>query len=200
MEILWIDACIRKSSRTRRLAETLLKTLPGSVTRLCLADMELPLLDEAAILQRAADGTAGDFSIPAYRFARQFAEADCILISAPYWDLSFPAVLKRYVEAVSVCGVTFRYSEEGIPIGLCRAKCLYYITTAGGPLTFPEFGYGYIRALSCGMFGIPECRCYYAENLDLWDADVEAILLEAEAKMLEEETKLQRCLESVCFT
>ena len=31
-----------------------------------------------------------------FKYAKQFANADIILISAPYWDLSFPAILKTY--------------------------------------------------------------------------------------------------------
>ena len=36
-----------------------------------------------------------------------------IVIAAPYWDLSFPAVLKTYLEQINVLGVTFDYSDDG---------------------------------------------------------------------------------------
>lgn len=35
-----------------------------------------------------------------FRFSHQFAAADKIVIAAPYWDLSFPAILKTYIEGL----------------------------------------------------------------------------------------------------
>jgi FMN-dependent NADH-azoreductase len=82
-----------------------------------------------------------------------------------------------------VVGITFAYTEEGVPVGLCRAKRLYYVTTAGGTIFSGEFGYGYIRTLTQGMYGIPETFCFQAEGLDVAGADVDAILSEVEGKM-----------------
>lgn len=65
-----------------------------------------------------------------FDIGKDFAEADEIVIGAPYWDLSFPAALKIYIEHAAVMGVTFHYTEEGRCEGLCRAKHLTYITTA----------------------------------------------------------------------
>ena len=45
-------------------------------------------------------------------------------------------------------GITFQYSTEGLPVGLCKAKKLYYITTAGGNYVPDEFGFGYVDAQS----------------------------------------------------
>ena len=41
---------------------------------------------------------AGALDDPLLDYARQFARADQILIAAPCWDLSFPAVLRAYLE------------------------------------------------------------------------------------------------------
>ena len=70
------------------------------------------------------------------------------MIAAPFWDLSFPASLRQYLEQVNVPGITFRYTEEGIPVSLCRARRLYYVTTAGGYYFPEEYGYGYVKALA----------------------------------------------------
>ena len=67
---------------------------------------------------------AGALDDPLLDYARQFARADQILIAAPCWDLSFPAVLRAYLERVSVTGVTFHYNDQGVPAGLCRARRL----------------------------------------------------------------------------
>ena len=88
------------------------------------------------------------------------------MIAAPYWDLSFPASLKQYFEQVNVVGITFRYTEEGIPEGLCKADRIFYVSTAGGIYVPTEFGFGYVKAL--------------AQGLDIFGADVEAIMEAAE--------------------
>ena len=119
---------------------------------------------------------AGDFSDDMFRYAKQFAESDIVVVAAPYWDMSFPAMLKIYFEAVSVQGVTFRYSEDGMPVGLTNVKKVIYVTTAGGPVGDFNLGFDYVRSL-CGMlYGIPEVVCHKAEFLDIIGADVDAIL------------------------
>lgn len=105
-----------------------------------------------------------------------FANADTVVIAAPYYDLSFPAMLKQYFEQINVLGLTFTYSETGTPKGLCKAKDLYYVTTAGGPIISDEFGFGYVKALAKCFYGIENVYQIKAEGLDIIGADVEAIL------------------------
>ena len=95
-----------------------------------------------------------------------------------YWDLSFPAALKIYIEHAAVMGMTFHYTEEGRCEGLCRAKHLTYITTGGGQVSAMNYGYEYLCGIA-SMFGIPETRFAAAENLDVVGADIEANLNEA---------------------
>jgi len=165
--ILYVDACARKESRTRKLADDLLVKLGGDVEKVVLYKENLPTLDEAGLAARNAACASGDFSAGNFRYARQFASADTIVIAAPFWDLSFPAILKKYIETICVVGITFRYSEQGFPVGLCRAKKVYYVTTSGGPIFNREFGDGYIKTLSQKMFGIPEFECIDIQNLDV---------------------------------
>jgi len=112
--------------------------------------------------------------------AHQFAEAGTIVIAAPYWDLSFPASLKQYLEIINVVGITFKYSKEGVPTGLCNAKKIYYVTTAGGNYVPDDFGYGYVKALANGYYGINEVKLIKANGLDIYGADVNEILSNAE--------------------
>ena len=178
-KILFIDACPRKESRTRRLAEALAASLEGEVEKLVLTGEELPELTDAVVERRNEDCRLGNFDAPMYRYARQFAEADEVIIAAPFWDLSFPAILKKYIEAVTVNGITFRYSEEGVPIGLCRAKKLHYVATAGGPTFGSVYGFGYIKAMAQMMYGIPEVDDLTVENLDIAGNDPEKMVKEA---------------------
>ena len=172
-KILLINACVRPDSRTMELTRTLLKKLEGDVEEARLYDMPLPALDLKGMERRNQACEKNNFSDPVFAAAKQFAVADTIVIAAPYWDLMFPAVLKNYLENITVSGLTFRYSEQGRPQSLCRAKKLYYVTTSGGFIGQNDFGFSYINALAQNFFGITEIRRYTAEGLDIFGTDVE---------------------------
>ena len=182
--ILYVNACARRDSRTARMAGKLLSVLGGEQETVKLSDDALPPLDEEILAYREEACARGDFSGRYFSFARQFAAAEEIVIAAPYWDLSFPAVLKKYLEAVCIRGLTFRYTASGVPAGLCRAKKLYYITTAGGTIGAMNFGYDYVKALAQGLFGIEDCVCYVAENLDAAGENPETLLALAQTEMI----------------
>lgn len=183
MKLLLINACTRRESRSKRLAEVLLSKWNGEIEVLNLYEEKLPLLDEDNIEKRGKAVADGDMSNPYMKYAVQFRDADVIVMAAPFWDMGFPAILKTYIETVMLTGITFAYSEEGYPRGLCHAKKLFYVTTAGGPILPEEYGYSYIHMLAKQMWGIPECHLIKAEGLDIIGADVEEILAKAEAEI-----------------
>ena len=49
--LLFINACVRKDSRTRQLAERILSSA-GEVTEIRLTDLDFPKVDEAFLLKR----------------------------------------------------------------------------------------------------------------------------------------------------
>lgn len=181
--ILFIDACVREASRTKRLASRVLSYLSGPVETVRLIDVTFPKTDEAFLKKRDACIAAGDYSDPMFDLAKQFVRADTVVIAAPHWDLSFPAALKQYFESINVVGLTFRYGDSDIPIPLCRAKRLFYVSTAGGPVRNHDFGFGYVKALGKEFYGIETATLFCAEGIDLCGADAEAILKEAEEKI-----------------
>ncbi len=154
--------------------------LDQPVEEVCLHEIRFPVVDEAFLNLRDRLISEGDFSNPVFDLARRFAEAEIVVIAAPYWDLSFPAALKQYFEQINVLGVTFRYTEDGIPVGLCTANKLLFVTTAGGCFAPEEFGFGYIKALAQNFYGISDVRRIEAVGLDLNGADVESIMRSAE--------------------
>ena len=87
---------------------------------------------------------------------------------APFWDLSFPALLKIYIENVSAEGITFRSTAEGLQ-GLCRGTDLVLLTTRGGiyadgdPL---EQATPYLRGIQ-RFFGFDRFQCVAADGLDV---------------------------------
>ena len=186
-KILFVDACPRPSSRTRELAEALLEKLPAPAEEVRLYEAPPSLLDMAGLGAREEAVKRQDVNAPCLAAARRFAEADIIVIAAPYWDLMFPAALKLYLESIMVAGVTFRYTAEGRPEGLCRARALYYVTTAGGFIGQNDFGFSYVQALS-GMLGIRSVHRIAAEGLDIFGADVDAILRAAKDSITLDDT------------
>lgn len=182
--ILFINACVRKESRTIRLAKNLLDTLEGEIKEVQLEKVKFPIVDEEFINHREDLKNASKYDDPIFDFARDFANADLIVVAAPYYDLSFPAMLKQYFEQINVLGLTFTYSESGAPVGLCKAKSLYYVTTAGGPIVSDDYGFGYVKALANAFYGINDVKQIKAEGLDIIGVDVEAILAEANLKFV----------------
>lgn len=169
---LFINACVREEqSRTLKLCEHYLARF-DQVDVLDLSTLNLQSLNAETLKQRE-DGENQEL-------AKQFSQADSIVIGAPYWDLSFPAILKIYLEQIMIKDITFSYGDRGKVIGHCKAKELVYITTSGGPIV-PEFGYGYIKALA-NIMGIQKTVFRYVEWLDVVGADVEKILREAMSK------------------
>ena len=174
--ILHVDSTVREDSRTRRLAERLVSRLAGDEVRVLHLEAEhLRPLDAKTLARRTRAIEAGRWDSPLLAKADEFAAADQIVVAAPFWDLSFPALLKTYIEWICVIGVVFRYSDDGYPVGLCRARRLFYVSTSGGPAENDPFGFGYVEALAKNFWGIPEVRRIAATGLDIVGADVESI-------------------------
>lgn len=188
-QLLFINACVRgEKSRSLKLARRFLDRWQqahpdGAITEVDLCkDRPVPQYPEV-LAERDALWEAGKLDHPMFDLAHQFANADRIVIAAPFWELSFPAILKIYLERITVTNITFGYNEQGANVGLCKAGKLLLITTRGGNFSLPEtawmeMGARQLEAL-CAMYGIPSFQCLAAEGLDDIRNDKEAILAEA---------------------
>ncbi len=183
MRNLFINACVRPDSRTLRLAHRVLGHLGGEPEEVDLRREGLQPLTAETLRERDGILSRNEWDAPMLRCARQFAAAEQIVVAAPYWDLSFPASVKTYFEHINVNGVTFSYGADGRPVGLCRAKRLFYVMTAGGPVLPPNHGYAYVKSLAEMFYGIREIECFSAELLDVEGVDVETALRGAEARI-----------------
>ena len=181
--ILFVNACPREGSRTLELARHLLDKLESPIEELPLFEENLLPLNGKTLALRDKMIAQGNWEHPIFKYARQFAEADTVVIAAPFWDLSFPSALKIWLEYVMALGVTFRYSENGLPQGLCKAKRLFYVSTAGGPVLPSHMGFDYVDALAKNYFSIPNTALFSAENLDVIGADPQAILARAKEEI-----------------
>ncbi len=176
--ILYINCCVREESRTNKLAHAVLQKLGGEIVELNLYEENLRHLDRETLAVRTALIEKGDYSDSIFDYAKQFAFADDIVIAAPYWDLSFPAMLKIYFENIYITGIVSEYGENGMPHGLCKANRLIYVTTSGGPYD-PTYSYGYIKSLAKNFFGIPKTQLVKAEMWDVEGYNAEEILEKA---------------------
>ena len=173
--ILYINACVREDSRTDRIARALLQRLGEPIEELNLPNESMLPLNEERLARRTKLIESGRYDDPMFDHAKQFAAADAIVIAAPFWDLSFPAILKIYLENIYVTGIVSQFGADGIPHGLCRAKKLYYVSTAGGRYT-PDYSYDYIKELATVHFGVKETELIKAEMLDVEGYDPEEIV------------------------
>ena len=183
-KLLLLNACMnRKTSRTYRLCKELITLLNKDngfeITELILEELNLQALTSETLNIRGELLKKGDLSDESFKYARQFSNADYIVVAAPLWDCGFPGIFKNYVEAISIPGIVSLYEGNGKPTGLCKAEKLYYVTTRGGSNIGDEKDLGFATILGlCKFFGIKDVRCISAEGLD--DVDkVEYIMQKA---------------------
>ncbi|MCR4714061.1 MAG: NAD(P)H-dependent oxidoreductase [Treponemataceae bacterium] len=144
------------------------------IERVYLTEEKLMPLTVEDVDRRQSLLDAGKLDDPMFRYAKQFSAVDEILIAAPYWDWSFPSLLKVYMEHVSVSGITFVYRGPS-PTGLCKAKRIRYFSTCGGFTEGPHEGVAYIRRIG-KAFGINEVLEYTIEGLDIDPAKRDEVL------------------------
>ncbi|MDO4523546.1 MAG: NAD(P)H-dependent oxidoreductase [Eubacteriales bacterium] len=177
MNVLYINACVRDESRTDRLARRLLEKF-GSYREVRLDSEQQQPLDNQSLTERTRQIAAHDYVSHRFDYAKEFHDADIIVIAAPFWDLSFPSLLKIYIENIYVTGIVSEYGADGIPRGLCNAEKLYYVTTAGGVYD-PKYSYEYIKDMAQNYFGIKKVELIKAEMLDVAGYDPQSILEKA---------------------
>ena len=182
--LLFVDCCISHRgdrSRSHALCQAFLeefkRTHPAvDIETVNLQRMGLQPFDQFATDDRNALRNVRSFDSPVFKLARQFKRADQIVIGAPLRDLTFPAMLRVYIEYICVREVTYHY-ENGQCKGDCMATKLAYLNVSGGPEP-EDLGVEYWRELS-KRFGIQEFHHVAAYGLDLEPEKSEAIMAEA---------------------
>ena len=81
--VLFVNACVREESRTKRLADYLLEKLGEPVEEVKLSEISFPVADEAFLFKRDSLIKSGVYDDPLFSLARQFAGAEKIVIAAP---------------------------------------------------------------------------------------------------------------------
>ena len=172
MTVLFVNAAFRKNSRTYALAQQYLSTLIDEIETVNLGEEDIHPLQKASLEKYCKDSHGHKFSDNMYRYAKQFAKADEIVIAAPFWNFGLPAILHDYLELVCTQGLTFDLDKAGEYYSLCQAKKLVLIMTAGGYVPENDCAISYIRTLCKEFWKINDVRYYYADGIDLVGADV----------------------------
>ncbi len=164
-KLIYIDATMREESRTRMIAEPLVGELAKryEIERIKLDGADFPAVGSKILHDRDSGIVPQEYA----DMAGRIAAADRIVIAAPFWDMSFPSILKVFLENMSLFHITFD-SDDTHCYGLCRCEKVLYVTTrgmnihTGDPL---EQATPYIKALSC-LWGLGELFVVAAENMD----------------------------------
>lgn len=186
MKLLFVDCCISQrgpDSRTRALADAFLEAFRAAHPEAEIetvppeALLALRPFDPDMLNDRDALAAVGAWDAPVFELARQFRAADRIVVAAPFWDLSFPAALRTYIEYVSANGLTYHYEADGCH-GDCRAERLVYLTSGGDFEREDSVGVLHWRQL-CAMFGAGQFDYVFAGGLDVDPAKAPELLAAA---------------------
>lgn len=179
MSILFVNACFRDASRTLYLADSYLKKQDADIEYINLGDLDIQALTRNSLVLYNSSVESHQFDDPLFNYAKQFRDADEIVIAAPFWNYSIPAILHTYLELVCTQGITFDVSPDGRYYSLCKAKKLVFITTSGGFIPERNHSFDYIKTLADSFWEIKDVEYYHAEGLDIYGVDVKEKLDEA---------------------
>lgn len=195
-KILYIKADIKAANESKsiQVTDTLMQELhakypDGKIETLDLYKENIQFLQGQAIQTLFAPKDDASRNDPILKYAYQFVDADIVVVAVPMWNLGIPAILKAYIDLVSVVGITFKYTEQGA-VGLLENKKAAIVLAAGGvyshgPMKAYDYAQTYLRAIF-SFFGIQEIHSVFVEGVDIQGNNVDAILSQAktEAKQI----------------
>ena len=156
---------MRTGSNTKKIADAIIAKLSEryDIETVRLSEYAFPVVDND-ILNDRANGIVPDEYVA---MAKKLANADRIVIAAPFWDMSFPGALKVFLENMSLFNVTFGSNEKEC-YGLCKAEKVLYITTRGMDISTGddlEQATPYLKAIG-KLWGLGELHVISAQNMD----------------------------------
>lgn len=163
--IVYLNCCIRKEeSRTLKIATPIVEKIKEkhNVTEINLSDMQLILYNNKEYTNKVN----GVHNINYYDYSKMIANCDGLIISAPFWDMSFPAQLKAFLEGISLFDVMF-VSDDVKCNGIAKCPFMALITTRGMNISTGddlEQATPYLKAL-CWLWGIKDFYCVDGKKL-----------------------------------
>ncbi|MGC4377908.1 FMN-dependent NADH-azoreductase [Fictibacillus sp. Mic-4] len=156
---------------------------------------DIPLIDEVVL------SAWGKFAVQAELTAEeaakvgrmneileQFLAADVYVFATPMWNLSYPPLLKAYIDNITIAGKTFKYTENG-PQGLLKDKTVVHVQARGGiysegPAAQLEFTNNYLQSIM-QFIGITDYHHLFVEGMAATPDRAEEILAAAKEKASE---------------
>ena len=145
-KILFINSCYNyEKSRTLYLSNKLFKKFDidskFDFEEIRLKDLHLLPLSEEKLKLRFDLANKHLFDMDMLTYSKKLLSADIVVIAAPLYDYSYPAILKLFIENVSMPNLMYTYSKDGYE-GFARGRKFIYITTRGANLPDSEdFGF-----------------------------------------------------------
>lgn len=165
-KLIVIDACMRdEESRTKKILEPIQAELGKryEIEKITLDGDDYQAVGRKVLAERC-NGYVPEEIVEQ---AKRIAAADRLVIAAPFWDMNFPAILKVFIENMSLFDITFKDNGTSCE-GLCKCEKVLYITTrgmnihTGDPL---DAATPYFKALSA-LWGLGEVITLATENMD----------------------------------
>lgn len=163
-KLLYINANIRgEDSRTKRIADAFLNEIDGKYE---IEEIDLDKLD--IVPKNNAYFHETETNKKDEELAKKVASSDKILISTPFWDMSFPSKLKVFIERATFPGITMSDSNTNLR-GVANVEELLVITTRGWDIKdYDELDgiSSYMKGLQF-LWGIDKYHIISANGLDI---------------------------------
>lgn len=119
----------------------------------------------------------------------QFLSADKVVFATPMWNLSFPPMLKAYIDNLVIAGKTFKYNEQGQPVGLVENKKVLHIFSSGGvysegPAQSWDFTNPFLQSI-LAFIGITDYSVVRVEGMNAFADKVDEIVAASKQKVEE---------------
>ncbi len=164
-KIIYINSTIRneKESRTFKLANLCLEGIKDKV------GIEEINISELNLLPYTQDNNPlyNPIEERFFEYSRKIANSDGVIIAAPFWDMSFPALLKVFLEKLSLMDIMFK-DDGKTCVGIAKCPFMFYITTRGMDIpdgSHLEQASTYLKAL-CELWGIKNFDYVSIHNCD----------------------------------
>lgn len=171
------------ASNTGRISSVVLEELHGhygdlDVTTLDLFSADLPAVAGVNIKTKYAlmtgqpvDEAARNSWAEIEATIEQFLAADLYLMTVPMWNFGIPYALKYYIDAIVQPGYLFKYSEQGVPVGLVLDRKMVCVTSRGAdysqaPLAACDFMENYMRTIF-GLVGLTDIKFFNVQPMDM---------------------------------
>lgn len=113
--------------------------------------------------------------------------ADIVVVGAPMYNFSISSTLKAWIDHVARAGLTFKYNEQGQPVGLVQGKKFFVFTSRGGvyssgPAKALDFHETYLRGV-LGFLGITDVSFVHTEGVAMGEDAVNSALANSRTAM-----------------